>query len=63
MNNIIDTNNSNKLEKYHLFQLENFKTLSNLFLKYILELDKKRWKEIVKELEPVLKKCDEIDYL
>ena len=62
MNNIIDTNNSNKLEKYHLFQLENFKTLSNLFLKYILELDKKRWKEIVKELEPVLNKCDEIDY-
>ena len=63
MNDIIEINEENgKIEQYRLLQYENFCEIANLFMEYIFEIDHNNWEEIVKELENVLSRCDEIDY-
>lgn len=63
MNGIIDVyGSSEKVKKYHLLQFENFQFISKIFEEYVLGIGDEGWKEIVKELENVLSRCDEIDY-
>ena len=63
MNDIIDINgNKEKMAQYRSLQYENFQFLTKIFKEYLLEIEESGWKEIVKELENVLTRCDEIDY-
>lgn len=51
-----------KIRQYYSLQYTNFQVLTKLFEEYLLQIEEYSWHEIVRELENVLCRCDEIDY-